>query len=92
MQRVRLVVTLAVLSIGLFVATNPVFAAAGGNGNGNGGCGNGNGNGNKCDPGAPVLPEAPMAIWLLGAGVVVAIVACLIVSLRRRSMRMPVAE
>ncbi len=91
MHRVRLVLTLAILSIGLFVATNPVFAAAGGNGNG--GQGNCNGNGNKdCGPGNPVLPEAPVAVWLLGAGLAVAVAACLIVTLRRRNVRTPVAE
>ncbi|MBA3834236.1 MAG: hypothetical protein H0X34_20550, partial [Chthoniobacterales bacterium] len=68
MQRIRFGLTMAILAVGLFIATNPVFAAAGGNGNGNGGAGNCNGNGNKCDPGAPVLPEAPVAIMLLGAG------------------------
>jgi hypothetical protein len=87
MGRVRLVCTLAILAIGLFVATNPVFAAAGGNGNGNNGNGKGNGG-----PGNPVLPEAPVAVWLLGAGLAVAVVACLIVSLRRRNVHTPVAE
>jgi hypothetical protein len=86
MQRVRLALTMAVLAIGLFVATNPVFAAAGGNGNGN----NGNGKGDGGPRGA-VLPEAPAAIMLLGAGLAVALVACLIVYLRR-NRRTPVAE
>ncbi len=57
MQRVRLFITMAILSIRLFVATNSVSAAAGGNGQGN----NGNGNGG---PGNPVLPEAPFAVLL----------------------------
>jgi hypothetical protein len=87
MGRIRLVCTLAILAIGLFVATNPVFAAAGGNGNGNNGNGKGNGG-----PGDPVLPEAPVAIMLLGAGLAVAVVACLVVYLRRRNGRTPVAE
>jgi hypothetical protein len=80
MRRVQLVLILAVLSIGLFVATSPVFAAAGGNGKGNGG------------PGGPVLPEAPVAIMLLGAGLAVAVIACLVVYLRRRNGRTPIAE
>jgi hypothetical protein len=87
MQRVRLPLTLAVLAIGLFVATNPVFAAAGGNGNGNNGSGKGNGG-----PGDAVLPEAPVAIMLLGAGLAVAVIACLVVYLRRRDGRTPAAE
>jgi hypothetical protein len=87
MRRVRLVLTPAILAIGLFVATNPVFAAAGGNGNGNNGNGKGNGG-----PGDAVLPEAPVAIMLLGAGLAVALVACLVVCLRRRTVHTPVAE
>jgi hypothetical protein len=84
MQRMRFALTMAVLAVGLFVATSPVFAAAGGNGNGNG-----KGNGG---PGGPVLPEAPMAIMLLGAGLAVAVIACLVVYLRRRNGRTPIAE
>jgi hypothetical protein len=87
MRRVQLVLILAVLSIGLFVATSPVFAAAGGNGNGNNGNGKGNGG-----PGGPILPEAPGAIMLLGAGLAVAVIACLVVYLRRRNGRTPIAE
>jgi hypothetical protein len=87
MQRIRLALTLAVLAVGLFIATNPVFAAAGGNGNGNNGNGKGDGG-----PGGAVLPEAPVATMLLGAGLAVALVACLIVYLRRRNGRTPVAE
>ncbi|MDQ6604189.1 MAG: hypothetical protein M3176_08755 [Chloroflexota bacterium] len=86
MGRIRLVCSLALLAICLFVATNPVFAAAGGNGNGNNGNGKGNGG-----PGNPVLPEAPVAIMLLGAGLVVVVIACLVVTLRRNG-RTPVAE
>lgn len=66
MRRVRFLITLAILAISLFVATNPVFAAAGGNGNGNNGNGNGNGG-----PGNPVLPEAPFAVLLPLVGLVV---------------------
>jgi hypothetical protein len=87
MQRMRFALTMAVLAVGLFVATSPVFAAAGGNGNGNNGNGKGNGG-----PGDPVLPEAPVAIMLLGAGLVVAVIACLVVYLRRRNGRTPIAE
>lgn len=55
MRRLRFLLVIGVVSISVFVATNPVFAAAGGNGN----C-----NGNNCDPGKPVLPEAPIAVML----------------------------
>ncbi len=76
MRRARFFITLAILSIGLFVATNPVFAAAGGNGNGNG-----KGNGG---PGEPVLPEAPLAILLPIVGLAVVGLALFVIYRRRQ--------
>lgn len=78
MRRVRFFITMAILAISLFVATNPVFAAAGGNGNGNNGNGKGNGG-----PGNPVLPEAPFAVLLPLIGFLV-VGLVLFVSYRRR--------
>lgn len=79
MQRVRLFTTMAVLAIGLFVATNPAFAAAGGNGNGNNGNGKGNGG-----PGNPVLPEAPFAVLLPLTGLIVVAIVLFVFSCRRQ--------
>jgi uncharacterized membrane protein YhaH (DUF805 family) len=76
MQRVRFILTMAILSVSLFVATNPVFAAAGGNGNGNG-------NGK---PGDPALPEAPLAIFLPIVGIVVIGLTLSVISRRRSRM------
>lgn len=90
MRRLRFLLTMANLAVGLFVATNPVFAAAGGNGNGNGGAGNCNGNGNKC-PGAPVLPEAPVAVILPLVGLMVAGLILFVVY-RRQTTRTSAAE
>lgn len=70
MRRARFFITLAILSIGLFVATNPVFAAAGGNGNGG--------------PGEPVLPEAPLAILLPIVGLAVVGLALFVIYRRRQ--------
>ena len=67
---------MAILSVSLFVATNPVFAAAGGNGNGNG-------NGK---PGDPALPEAPLAILLPIVGIVVIGLTLYVISRRRSRM------
>ena len=77
MRRIRFLITMAILATGLFIATNPVFAAAGGNGNGN------NGNGG---PGNPVLPEAPLAILLPLVGLLI-VGLMLFVSYRRRRPR-----
>ncbi len=74
MQRVRFILTMAILSVSLFVATNPVFAAAGGNGNGNG------------KPGDPALPEAPLAIFLPIVGIVVIGLTLSFISRRRSRM------
>ncbi|MCA1670339.1 MAG: hypothetical protein LC793_23745 [Thermomicrobia bacterium] len=78
MQRVRLFVIMAMLTITLFIATNPVFAAGNGNNNNNG-------NGNK-GPGNPVLPEAPYAVLLPLAGLLVIVLALFIVARRRQHM------
>ncbi len=80
MQRVRFLVIMAILTISLFVATNPILAAAGGNGNGNSGNGHGNGG-----PGNPVLPEAPFAVLLPLAGLLVVGLVFFISHRRRRS-------
>jgi len=71
MQRVRFLVIMAILTISLFVATNPILAAAGGNGNGG--------------PGNPVLPEAPFAVLLPLAGLLVVGLVFFISHRRRRS-------
>ncbi len=70
MQRVRFLVIMAILTISLFVATNPILAATGGNGNGG--------------PGNPVLPEAPFAVFLPLAGLLV-VGLVFFISHRRRS-------
>ncbi|MCA1668249.1 MAG: hypothetical protein LC793_12815 [Thermomicrobia bacterium] len=75
MRRGRLHLVLAILAIGLFVATNPVLA------NSNGGNG-GNGGGN---PGNPVLPEAPIAILLPLVGLAVVGLALFLVYRRQRA-------
>lgn len=92
MRQVRFFFVMAMLSIGMLVATNPVFAAAGGNGNGNGGCGNGNGNGNTCNPGNPVLPEAPFAVILPIVGLVIVGLVLFAVYRRRQHTLDTVAE
>jgi len=79
MQRVRLFITMAILSISLFVATNPVSADKGGNGQGNNGNGNGNGG-----PGNPVLPEAPFAVLLPLVGLLVIALVLFVVYRRQR--------
>jgi hypothetical protein len=76
---------MVIFSVSLFIATNPVFAAAGGNGNGNNGNGNGNGG-----PGNPALPEAPLAILLPLVGIVVIGLALFFISRRRSRMAMDV--
>lgn len=83
MRRARFFITIAILSLSLFVATSPVFASNG-NGNGNGGAGNCDGNGNKCSPGNPVLPEAPLAILLPIVGLAVVGLVLFVVYRRRQ--------
>jgi hypothetical protein len=60
MRRARFLLTMAVLSVGLFVMANPVFAATSSNGS----------TVVKVGPGKPVLPEAPLAIILPLVGLV----------------------
>lgn len=67
MRRVRWYVTMAILAIGLFVATNPVFAAASEKAK----RGKGGGDGGNGGPGNPVLPEAPIAVLLPLVGIIV---------------------
>ncbi len=86
MQRVRFLVIMAILTISLFVATNPILAAAGGNGQGNNGNGKGNGG-----PGNPVLPEAPFAVFLPLVGLMV-VGLVLFIGYRRRRSRGTVAR
>lgn len=88
MRHLRLMITLTLFSIALFVATNPVFAAAGGNGNGNNGNGNGNGGSKGGDAGSGALPEAPMAVLLPLVGLAVVGIVLMIVYTRRRDRQM----
>jgi hypothetical protein len=82
MRRLQVVITLAVLSLSLFIATNPVLAAAGGNGEGNNGNGKGNGG-----PGEGALPEAPIAVLLPIVGLVIVGVVLATIFMRRRNMQ-----
>ena len=86
MRRVRFFLTTVILSVSLFIATNPVFAANNNNGGGNGN-GNGNGNGHG-HPGPPVLPESPLAILLPLVGIAVIGLTLFIISRRRNHMAM----
>lgn len=81
MRRIRFLLTVAILAIGFFVATSPVFAAAGGNGKGNNGNGNGSGG-----PGAPALPEAPIALLLPLVGFAVVVLAFSVIHRRQRAL------
>lgn len=74
MRRARFLLTMAVLSVGLFVMANPVFAATGSNGS----------TVVKVDPGKPVLPEAPLAIILPLVGLVVVGLVCFAMYRRRQ--------
>ncbi len=75
MQRVRFMLTMTVLSVGFFLATSPVFAAAATK----------PGSGDTTDPGKPVLPEAPLALLLPVIGIVVIGLAFFFIQRRNRA-------
>lgn len=78
MRRPRFVLTMAMLAVGLLVATNPVFAAGGATTTG------------AKSPGSPALPEAPVSILLPLVGfAVVGLVFCVMSRRARRALDAP---
>ncbi len=75
MRRVRFFISMAILSLSVFVATSPVFAATTTQPVPPG----------KIDPGKPVLPEAPLAILLPIIGIVVIGLAFFFIQRRNRA-------